>query len=144
MSDIDEVRRAIRAQEENAVLVRQLYSSFVEQSISSLLEVLSHDIDWLFYGPEEIPFAGHYRGHEQVARFFATALETSEFLLFEPREFIPGPNTVLVEGFERVRARSTGRVWETAWAHVFTIKGGKIVKLREYYDTSVIVAAFHG
>ena len=131
-----------KSQQENLALVRQLYSAFARQEISVLLDVLSEDIDWLFYGPEEIPFAGHYRGHQEVAAFFAKALATSEFLRFEPRDFIAGTNTILVQGFEQVRAKSTGRVWETEWAHVFTIGGAKIIKLREYYDTSVIVAAF--
>jgi ketosteroid isomerase-like protein len=135
---------ALRVQEENIALVKQLYAAFAEQNIASLLQVLSDDIDWLFYGPSDIPFAGHYCGHQQVASFFAKALETSEFLLFEPREFLPGSNMVLVQGFERVRVKANGRVWETDWAHVFTIGNGKIIKLREYYDTSVMVTAFRG
>jgi len=136
------MKEVIQLQEANIEVVRQLYSAFVQQDISALLEVLSEDIDWLFYGPSEIPFAGHYHGHEQVTSFFAKAFATSEFLLFEPREFLPGANTVLVQGFEHVLAKSSDRAWETEWAHVHTVNNGKIVKLREYYDTSVIVEAF--
>jgi ketosteroid isomerase-like protein len=129
--------------QENRALVEHLYAAFAANDIPRLLEVLSEDIDWLFFGPPTIPFAGHYRGHEQVAAFFAKARETSEFLVFEPREITPGANHVLVQGFEKGLARTTRLTWETDWAHVFTVSSGKIVKLREYYDTSVISAAFH-
>jgi ketosteroid isomerase-like protein len=142
MKESDVAARFKEVQEQNIALTRHLYAAFTQGDVAALLEVLSPDIDWLFYGPADIPFAGHYHGHQQVSEFFAQALDTSEFLLFEPREFLPGVNTVLVQGFERVRARPTGCVWETEWAHVFTIHNGKIQKLREYYDTSVIVAAF--
>ena len=133
---------ATTAHRENIALVQHLYAAFAQGDIPLLQTVLSNDIDWLFYGPSEIPFAGHYRGKEEVAGFFNKALETSDFLEFEPREFLPGTNSVLVQGRERMRAKATGRIWETEWAHVFTIENGKIVKLREYYDTAVIVEAF--
>lgn len=123
-------------------LVQHLYKAFGDHDIPVLLDVLAKDIDWLFHGPAEIPFAGHYRGHQEVSQFFATALETSTFLQFEPREFLLGSNRVLVQGYERGLAKSTGRLWETEWAHVFTIQGEKIVKMREYYDTAVIASAF--
>ncbi len=130
------------AQQANIALTKELYAAFKAGNIGRLLETLADEIDWLFYGPTEIPFAGHYLGKEGVVEFFTKALETSDFLEFEPREFLPGANSVLVQGRERVRARATGREWQTDWAHVFTIEDGKIVKLREYYDTAVMVEAF--
>ena len=132
-----------RLQQENPALVERLYVAFAEQNIPALLKLLSPEIDWLFYGPDSIPFAGHYHGREQVKQFFTRALETTEFLVFEPREFIAGSNTILVQGYERGRARSTDRIWETEWAHVFTIENAQIIKMREYYDTAVIAEAFN-
>ena len=45
-------------------------------------------------------------------------------------------------GFERLRARPTGRVYETEWADVFTLREGKIVMFREYADTAAMTAAY--
>lgn len=136
------MREFEQLQQNNIVIIQQVYSAFAGQDIDALLTVLSSDIDWLFFGPVEIPFAGHCNGHDQVAQFFTNALATSEFLLFEPREFLAGASSVLVQGYEQVRAKSTGRIWETEWAHVFTVSSGKIVKMREYYDTAVVASAF--
>lgn len=138
------VEKLEELQQQHVELARRLYAAFARQDIPALLTVLDPEVNWLFFGPAEIPFAGHYHGHAEVAKFFALALESAEFLRFEPREFIPGASTVLVQGSELVRVRANGRVWETDWAHVFTISSGKIVKMREYYDTAVMVAAFRG
>jgi ketosteroid isomerase-like protein len=137
MSDLHEI------QQNNIAIVRQLYYSFLAQDIDAILPLLSDDVDWLFFGPADIPFAGHYIGPQRVAEFFQRALEKSDFVLFEPREFMAGVNTVLVQGHERGVARSTGKQWETEWAHVFVLEAGRITKLREYYDTAVIAAAFN-
>ncbi len=132
------------SQLQHVALVQRLYAAFARQDIADLLTTLDSNIDWLFYGPADIPFAGHYHGHAEVREFFALALDSAEFLQFEPREFIPGASTVLVQGWEQVRVRANNCLWETEWAHVFTLRDGKIVKMREYYDTAVMVAAFRG
>jgi ketosteroid isomerase-like protein len=126
----------------NTALAQQLYTHFKNGDIAAILNLLAPDVDWLFFGPSEIPFAGHYQGREAVKQFFNTALATAEFLEFEAREFAATSQNVLVQGRERVRARNTGRIWETEWAHVFSIQNNQIVKMREYYDTAVVVAAF--
>lgn len=136
MQDLDTLRR------QNLALARGLYSAFTSHDIAAILETLHDEVDWLFFGPEEIPFAGHYLGREAVAGFFRVAVSSTEFLEFEALDFICGGHTVLVQGHERMRARSTGKIWETDWAHVFTVRHGKIIKLREYYDTAVVAAAF--
>jgi ketosteroid isomerase-like protein len=129
-------------QQSNIAIVRQLYYSFLAHDIDGIVPLLADNVDWLFFGPATIPFAGHYIGPLRVAEFFHRAIEKSEFVLFEPRDFVAGINTVLVQGHERGIARSTGKHWETEWAHVYTIEDGRITKLREYYDTAVVATAF--
>lgn len=50
----------------------------------------------------------------------------------------------MVPGWERVTARQSGRTWESHWAHVFTVEEGQVTRLREYYDTAALSAAFKG
>jgi hypothetical protein len=38
--------------------------------------------------------------------------------------------------------KSTGHIFETDWAHLFTIHDGKISRLQEFYDTATVAAAF--
>jgi ketosteroid isomerase-like protein len=43
-----------------------------------------------------------------------------------------------------VRVRANGREFETDWVHLFTVRDGQIVRLREFYDTAVMAEAFLG
>ena len=43
-------------------------------------------------------------------------------------------------GTDTVRIKATGKVVTEDWAHAFTMRGGKVMKMREYIDTSAVVA----
>ena len=91
-------------------------------------------------GPLHDPLGRHWR--EQVAEFFSLIGETLKFEQFEPREFVDQGDTVVVLGYERSLVKPTGRTFENEWAHVFTLRDGKIAKFRAFEDTAAQVAAF--
>ena len=62
-------------------------------------------------------------------------------LAFEPREFINGGENVTVLGWERTRARPSGKIFETEWAHVFTVRAGRVIRFWAMYDTEASAAA---
>ncbi len=41
-----------------------------------------------------------------------------------------------------MRVKATGRSYETEWAHVFTLREGKIVEFREFADSAAVAEAF--
>jgi ketosteroid isomerase-like protein len=129
----------------NVQIVQQLYEAFGRGDAPAILNTLDENVDWYFVGKaEDVPFAGHYQGHQGMITFFSTVAQTAEVHEFGPREIMAFDDKVLVLGHERVRVRATDRIFETDWAHLFTIQGGKIVRLREYYDTATMAAAFRG
>jgi ketosteroid isomerase-like protein len=69
---------------------------------------------------------------EQFVRFL---LETLQFQIFQPDEFIVAPDCIVVLGHERCGVRSTGRVVEAKWAQIRTLRDGLICRFREYTDT---------
>jgi uncharacterized protein len=78
-----------------------------------------------------------------VSEVFALLGQALEFEQFEPREFIAHGDTVLVLGYERSLVKSTRRVFEQDWAHVYTLRGGRIAKCRIYEDTAAQLEALH-
>jgi uncharacterized protein len=46
-------------------------------------------------------------------------------------------------GYERTRVKATGRTFEQEWAHVYTLRNGKIAKGRFIEDTAAQVTAFN-
>ena len=126
----------------NVDVVQQIYAAVGSGDIPALLSLLTDDVEWTLRGPSVIPWAGPRRGREGVAEFFSLIGETLEFEQFEPREFVAQGDTVVVLGYERSLVKPTGRTFEQEWAHVYTLKDGKIAKARFIEDTAAQVVAF--
>ena len=127
----------------NVKTVLDLYAAFGRGDVPAILDLLADDVDWWFFGPKEIPFAGRYRGRGEMMKFFGTVGETVEVEQFGPEEGpIARDDRIIVLGRERVKVKATGRTFETHWVHVFTLRNGKVTRLREYYDTATMAAAF--
>ena len=127
----------------NAEVVQQSYAAFGQGDIPALLSLLTDDVEWTLQGPSVIPWAGTHHGHEGVTEFFSLLGETLEFEQFEPREYVAQGDTVVVLGHERSLIKPTGRGFEQEWAHVYTLRDGKIAKHRALENTAAYVAALN-
>lgn len=124
-------------------VVQDLYAAFGRGDMEAILSTLDENVDWHFNGrAQDVPFAGRWQGHAKAVDFFRTVAMSCEVLEFGPHEIIPMGEHVLSLGHERVQVRATGQTFETEWAHLFTVRGGKVARLREYYDTAAMAAAF--
>jgi len=126
----------------NVDVVQRNYEAVGRGDIPAVLDLLTDDVEWTLQGPSVIPFAGTRRGREGVAEFFSLLGENLEFQQFEPREFVAKGDTVVVLGYERSLIKPTGRTIEHEWAHVYTLRDGKIAKGRFFEDTAAFVVAF--
>ncbi len=127
---------------QNVDVVRQNYEAVGRGDIPAVLDLLTDDVEWTLQGPSVIPFARTRHGREGVAEFFALVGDTLEFQQFEPREFVAHGDTVVVLGYEHNLIKPTGRTFEQEWAHVYTLRNGKIAKGRFFEDTAAYVVAF--
>jgi ketosteroid isomerase-like protein len=128
--------------EENKQLVRQAYENFKGADIQALLGLLADDVEWQLPDTENVPFAGKRRGLEQVAQFFQTLADSQDVLQFDPQELIAEGEKVVALGQYRWRAKATGREYGGDWAHVFTVRDGKITGFHEFMDTAAASAAY--
>lgn len=127
----------------NVDVVQQVYAAFGRGDIPALLDLLTDDVEWTLQGPSVIPWAGTRHGRDKVAtEFFSVLGETLKFEQFEPREFVAQGDTVVVLGYERCIVKPTNRTFEQEWAHVYTLRNGKIAKGRFIEDTAAQVVAF--
>ena len=130
------------SEQTNADVVRQAYEAFGSGDIPAMLGMLTDEVEFTLQGPPVIPWAGTHRGREGVAEFFSLLGENLEFERFEPREFVAQGDMVVVLGDERSLVKSTGRAFEQEWAHVYTLRDGKIAKGLFIEDTAAQVVAF--
>lgn len=97
---------------------------------------------WQLPEIEGVPLAGKRTGRDGVREFFATLARDQEVIEFEPREFVAQGDKVVSLGHYQWRVKDTGRDFASDFAHVFTIRDGKVTGFREYFDSAAVAAAY--
>jgi ketosteroid isomerase-like protein len=130
------------SEQDNISIVKQAYANFQSGDIASLLGLMADDVQWTLPEIENVPFAGKRQGQAAVADFFSSVAASQDVLEFEPLDFTAQNEKVVAQGRYRWRHKESGREYGGEWAHVFTIRGGKVVAFQEYTDTAAAAAAF--
>lgn len=127
----------------NLEIAKRGYELFQQGDIPTLVNDLIDDgCTWITPGPtDKLPWAGRFKGKQEIAGFFAKVAENIDFSEFAPREMIEQGDTVVVLGSSSGRTKKTGKVSKNEWAHVLKYSQGKLVFFQEYYDTAAEVAA---
>ena len=119
-----------------------LFARFGAQDVPGILDLLHPQITIDFYGPEVIPYAGHYSGLSEARTFFETVLASVDIHVFEPEFMFSEGNRVAVKGHLHLTARSTGRDIRSDFAHIIEVRDGKWVQFCDFMNTAVGAAAF--
>jgi ketosteroid isomerase-like protein len=122
---------------ETIEVVQGAYAAFQRGDIPAVLASCSDDVQWFLPGdPAVVPVAGLRDGVSAVGGFFSVLADTQDAEQFEPREFVAQGEKVIALGVYRWRIKKTGKVFGSDFAHVFTVRDGKVVEFHEFYDTA--------
>ncbi len=127
---------------ENVRLIEQLHVG--ESYSKNLLEsdLLTNETEWWAAGPlDTLPWAGTYRGLEQITKWFEVLNGTMEYDKFKPFESIAQGDNVVVLYHAQGRAKSTGRAFKSDIVRIYTFHEGKLTRVRNYYDTASYVSS---
>jgi ketosteroid isomerase-like protein len=127
--------------QENTRLVQQAYQSIKAGDMQALLNTLATDVQWQLPEMENVLFAGMWQGREAIRQFFSNVFEVQDVVEFEPEEYIAQGDKVVVLGRFLMRIKATGKDFGSDWAHVWTVKDGKVTRFYEYVDTAVVSRA---
>lgn len=127
----------------NSDVVSRAYQAFNQKDLDGLAEMIAPSCSWNVAGPADIPWAGHYEGPDQVKEYARTLTDQVHFQSFSPQSVVEQGDTVVVRGSEKAIVNSTGKDYVSLFAHVFTVKDGKITFFQEYGDTADIERALH-
>lgn len=126
-----------------ADIVNHAYDCFNRKDFDALAAMVAANCSWNVAGPANIPWAGHYEGPDQVKDYARKLTDAVHFRSFEPRSFVQQADMMVVCGAESATVNRTGKDYVSLFAHVFTIKDGKITFFQEYGDTADIERALH-
>ena len=129
---------------QNTKVVQDAYAAFGRGDISTLLSYVTEDVDWrpVTGAARHVPFAGERKGKAAVAEFFKQVAESEDFEQFEPREFVAQGEKVVALGHYRAKTKATGKMFESDFVMVFTLRGGKVAAFQEFTDVAAVNAAF--
>jgi ketosteroid isomerase-like protein len=126
----------------NITIVQQMYESFAKRDIPNILSFLDPNVEW---GEPDNPFnpaGGTRHGHEGFLNWLKIGQESEDILILEPRKFLSNEDNVAIVGYTKCRANTTGKMYETDFVHLVTLKDGKVIKFQEFFDTFAAAEAF--
>jgi ketosteroid isomerase-like protein len=125
---------------ENKQLIQRMYEAYSKGDIETVLANMTDDFTW--YAPGGAPFAGQRRGRDEMRNFFTEMNRWVQTDQFDADEILADGDKVVVLGRQRATVRETGRHFETRWAHVYRLRGGKVSEGQAYTDTHAVASAF--
>jgi len=123
-------------EQENTKLAGQMYETFMAGDVEGFLNLFSDDASWQSPEIENVPLNGKFSGRENLAGFISSIDDYEEFLKMEPTEFIAQGDRVVVLGNYLARSKKTDKQYATDFAHIITVKDGKITSFYEFFDNA--------
>ena len=133
------------SEQQNAALIQSLYDAFARGDIEYIVSRIAPDVDWVVEGPSIIPYAGKHKGSQQVLQSFFGPLangETNRKLTMQP--LIAQGDQVAGIGRYTATVIATGKTYDGAISHFFTVRDGKVSRMHDVLDSAPIAEAYGG
>jgi hypothetical protein len=111
-------------------LVRALYEAINARDYAAGFALLDEGFEWL--EPEQTLLSGNHRGFDEVRQAIEAQLEVWDEFTIEPEQFHEVGDRVAVPIRQRARGGSSGVEVEIRIGHLWTVRGGKIVRLEVF------------
>jgi hypothetical protein len=124
----------------NKEIIAGLYRAFASGDIPALLGAFDEGIEWT--EAAGFPYGGTYVGAPAIVENVFLKLATEwEGYSAVPSEFVADGETVVALGRYSGKYRASGREMSVPFAHVWTLRGGRIVSFVQHTDTAKVAEA---
>jgi ketosteroid isomerase-like protein len=122
--------------QENVAVIRSIYDSFGKGDVPAVLGQMDSEIEWNeaenFIYADRNPYVGPQAILEGV--FMRLGTEWEGFSV-APGEWLDAGNHVIVLGTYSGKHKESGRDVRAQFAHVWGVRGGRVVRFQQYTDT---------
>ncbi len=122
----------------NIELARRLYDAMAAKDAGTLMTLFSEDV--VVEQTPELPWGGHYTGHDGLGTFFVTLVGTITSQVTISTIFA-AEDVVVQVGRTAGTVNATGRHFDVDEVHLLTIEDGKVVRFEAHIDTPAMLAA---
>src|SRR2546426_424994 len=91
---------------------------------------------WAAGSRERLPWAGTWRGKAGIEEFFGVLNREMDYQRFEAEELIAEGDIIIAVVHAAGRSIRTGRAFESHIVREYSFRGGRIVRVRNFYDTA--------
>lgn len=118
-------------------MVRATYEGSSEENGKNLLIALASDAEWT--EAAGFPYAGTYKGVENIISGVFNRLAT-EWTGYNAKvhTFLEDGDRVAAFGIYSGTFNATGKSFSATFAHLYTIKDGKIIRMEQYVDSAKV------
>lgn len=131
--------------QENMDIIRGLYDAFARGDIPAVLGSLDAAVEWReaegFLYADQNPYIGP---GAVLAGVFARLGGEWEGFQAKPDSLLDAGETVVAQGHYSGVYKATGRSVRAQFAHLFTLRGGKVARFQQYTDTKQFAEAAAG
>ena len=121
-----------QSMKDDVEILRSAYEALNQGDIEGAIAALDEDAEWTEHS--DLPEAGVYRGREAIRAFLLHFLESWQEFRQETEELIAGESCVLIMLRSRQRGKGSGIDVEARYAHLWTMKDGRGVRVDAYFD----------
>jgi ketosteroid isomerase-like protein len=119
-------------------VVRDLYARLSAGDAQGALVLMTDDVEWV----PMMDYKLDGRGPEKVLKgMLIPAMNELKTFTLTPNEFVADGTKVVSIGRFKSEHRTTGKLADVNYAHVWEVRDGKIARFRQYIDTAAIEAA---
>ena len=117
-------------------LVKRSYAAFALGDLDGVLGDMDPEIEW--QQAQGLPHGGTYHGLAEVRKNIFDPLDAEWWEEFSavPTEFLDAGDEVVVLGRYRGVAKGTGKHLDVPFVHIWTVRGERAVRFRQFLDTA--------
>lgn len=121
-----------------AQVVEALYESFRQKDMAKVFGLLAPDVELV--QSAELPWGGHYRGHEGAREFFGRLTSHVQSSVTIERMISAGDDVVAI-GWTQGNVNVTGAAFRVPVAHLWQVRNGKAVRAQFCIDHPTMLPA---
>jgi ketosteroid isomerase-like protein len=125
---------------ESLEIVKALYHGFATGDVPKVLSGMAPGISWT--EAEGFPYAGTYVGPDAIVAnvFMKLGTDWDDYKAV-PDSYVVQDGSVVALGHYSGTYKATGKSFRAPFAHVWTVKDGKLATFVQYTDTAVVQKA---
>jgi hypothetical protein len=125
---------------DNTEQVKKIFEAFGRGDVDYILDQLANEARFVSHLDPVVPWAGDFKGKEEVARFFQALGGSVEVTGHPVNSLVTQGDTVVGMGDVSFRVRETGKAGSSSWVYIFKLADGRVQSYDQFNDAGLAAA----